>query len=783
MMEARMPRAQKNQNEKNADKRAKESEKEIQNDASASNPTPRSQDTGGEVTGDFGGQNPSYTLSLGQGEGEGAGTTLLVYEDRTSSSSEVKMKVISMTPEDAPAPQQMEEAKDDFLLNNSGDPARNEEEDQAAPVEIAPQKSGPVTWSCEDCDFTTTKRHAFLSHRVTHTRPDKEQLYHCVECSYTTPHRYNLKTHLKRHMDFSDLEDSEIFKCDKCDYTTMYKHDLMTHSKKHDPEKQFRCLHCDFTSIYRQSLVQHNLSRHQGLRPHACPHCPYSAARKQDLDTHMWRHSKQKRFKCPECDYETQYKLSFQSHVDKHKGVRAYQCDMKGCHFSTTTKANLKAHMERHSKKFRCDKCGIEATTAKKLEKHRCGEKQSIPVTPIPVKSNDGSDGVTFEYKCPSCDFRTKSKHSLKRHSERHEPNRLMPEKAFTCEYCGYATAYKTSLKRHMARHSLVKPFKCGHCDYTAINMSQMRVHIAKHTGIKPHQCHVCSYATANKQHLITHMSKHSHLRLQCIKCGFMTAWKDRMRIHLKAHQEGRIFNTSSQPIHTSYTVRVKPPSDSDDTMTVPPASDDVPEPDAGSYLVIDGIEVLGADQESQDSVEESSGDGDVASNDAVMVVADNIVDETMQLNVGQVKGGKEEGNVIIVSEEIGRQIQLMQHEVSQRSELHPGSTAEADPVYSMVTGENEETDSSSGHMAIPGEALMKSGYIVYSLDEHLSPYTWKLGLCLKATNFWTPTKPAFQRSLSVKQAPSTALGSSLTPLPPPSLHHESLLRLPAARK
>ncbi|XP_077867145.1 uncharacterized protein LOC100371469 [Saccoglossus kowalevskii] len=368
--------------------------------------------------------------------------------------------------------------------------------------------------------------------------PDEQEMYMCTECVYGTPHKYNLKTHMKRHQ---KIEENELHKCDQCDYNSPYKHDLRTHMQKHDPEKPYKCSKCDFSSIYKHSMLHHVASKHEGLRPHRCDFCNYASARKQDLRTHLAIHSGEKPFRCSECDYATQYKASLKAHMDKHKGLRPYQCDAEGCDFATNTKQNLRSHKLRHSvvKPYQCSHCDYSAAHRQQLINHE-------------AKHRDDQPPKEKTFKCDLCEYATAHKHSLTRHLLTHEENRAPPDKVYACDQCTYTTGYKNSLKRHMATHSPLKPFKCGHCDYSAINMTQMHVHIAKHTGVKPYKCEKCDYATANKQHLTAHQAKHSDLKMKCDYCDFTTSWKQRLRTHIKAHQMGRVYKCTQCKYVTS---------------------------------------------------------------------------------------------------------------------------------------------------------------------------------------------------------------------------------------
>lgn len=572
----------------------------------------------------------------------------------------------------------------------------NQEEEEEADGEAENGRCKKrAKYSCEICcDFTTSKKHVFLAHQVLHAVPDDQQLFHCSECSHSTRQRFNLKTHVRRHMEASEMDDSDLFKCPECSYTTLYKHDLMTHSKKHDPEKQYRCFHCSFTSIYSHSLIQHISSKHQGKRPYRCTLCPYAAARKQDLETHMYKHSKQKRYKCTVCEYETQYRQSLKSHMNAHEGNRPFECKFPTCSYTTTSRGNLKCHIARHEKRVHCSTCGFETTKEKKLAKHvctgsidngKCVERtQRVgTVDPLPLENEDGS----LEYRCTECEYKTSSKHCLKRHSKRHNPSRQTPDKTHECPHCEYKTAYKNSLKRHMARHSLVKPFKCGHCDYSAINMSQMHTHIAKHTGVKPFICEVCNYATANKQHLTNHMAKHSNLRYKCNMCGHMTAWKDRMRFHLKQHAQGRIVappstvkSTSSNPVNTSPLKLI--PSEEDGRFYALTGS-------GGKVLHVIAVEENALEENAEDQMPQRTEESNT------MVAIDNLADRIAE-EFRTISQGEEEGQSGAQGQEAGQET--------------------AEPSHASGSNQEEE-DAFAEHVVITCQDDVEEGTLVIVSD------------------------------------------------------------------
>ncbi|XP_063967320.1 zinc finger protein 808-like [Lytechinus pictus] len=552
-------------------------------------------------------------------------------------------------------------------------------EEKAGATEDAEDSSGSRAsnvqeYTCNHCDFTTNKKHLWLSHEILHVVPDNKHLYYCSQCSYSTRQRFNLKTHVKSHFDIKEMDPSELFKCTQCDYVSMYKYDLQTHSKKHDPDKRHKCFYCDFSSIYRHSLLHHISSKHHGVRPFQCSLCSFSAAKKSDLETHLFKHDNEKRYQCSECDYKTTYKQCLESHMNTHKGDKPFQCTQPGCTFSTNSKSNLNSHLAMHKKRSRCESCGYESMNAERLQNHTCLETQKkreinerirmAQVAP-PSKKEDGK----LEYRCPECGYVSTSKHSMKRHSMVHNDQRERPDKVHQCIHCDYVTAYKSSLTRHMARHSLVKPLKCGHCDYSTITMTQMHAHVAKHTGIKQFACDLCTYRTANKQHLKNHMSKHSNLRYKCNACGHITAWKDRMRLHLKQHERGQIFVRSVKPsprplpIQTLTTDCRLVTTDGQVLEVLNVLNDDSIKTVEGSETLItlnelaDRIQNSIREDEGQGKTFDQDEDMDVVQKDGDMMVVggEEIVCDQQDQTVGSEmvsQGDGEEGTITIVTDE-----------------------------------------------------------------------------------------------------------------------------------
>jgi uncharacterized Zn-finger protein len=90
------------------------------------------------------------------------------------------------------------------------------------------------------------------------------------------------------------------FECPHCPFKAARKGGLTSHIRTHSGEKPFPCLHCPYKAADKANLNRH-VRTHSGEKPFQCPHCPYTAAQKGHLNDHLRTHTGEKPFEWPHC--------------------------------------------------------------------------------------------------------------------------------------------------------------------------------------------------------------------------------------------------------------------------------------------------------------------------------------------------------------------------------------------------------------------------------------------------------------------------------------------------
>ena len=113
------------------------------------------------------------------------------------------------------------------------------------------------------------------------------------------------------------------------------------------------------------------------------------------------------------------------------------------------------------------------------------------------MESSTSKINMNKSQDCPICDYRCKTKSSLKDHIDAiHEE-----KKPHKCSICDYSCKSESNLKRHIdAIHEGKKPHECSICDYSCATKAHLKHHIdAVHEGKKPYKCSICDYNCATK--------------------------------------------------------------------------------------------------------------------------------------------------------------------------------------------------------------------------------------------------------------------------------------------
>lgn len=138
----------------------------------------------------------------------------------------------------------------------------------------------------------------------------------------------------------------------------------------------FYCIQCHFSTKDSAEYKKHVSGHSKVLQ--VCPICSYTSASKTMFARHTRLHKVEKKFKCHMCDYRARHKMSLIYHLKKH--------DVK-------TVSN---------KDFKCKRCNFQSVDKVEVLEH--------------LSSCRSSDKV---HACTRCDYSTKKKSDLKRHTLR----------------------------------------------------------------------------------------------------------------------------------------------------------------------------------------------------------------------------------------------------------------------------------------------------------------------------------------------------------------------------
>ncbi|KAJ8957858.1 hypothetical protein NQ318_001854 [Aromia moschata] len=463
-----------------------------------------------------------------------------------------------------------------------------------------------LSYQCEKCHFKTPRKTNLARHMLTHQDPSELPMYPCDKCDYKAKHKYYLKKHMENHQDPSEIV---TYKCNLCDYRAKRKCYLENHMLNHldHPESMmYRCNSCEFKTKYKHSLKHHMLV-HQDVCEvtlYQCEKCEYKAKRKQTLEKHMITHrdlSEVTTYKCDLCEFETKRKDALKRHVEAHQDL-----SKEASNWSYAEKNDEGNMLDReHDMDFHTDQSSFENETKDEVETHDCHltlnvsnvvasklqeinntheeidskmdedhykrfkdnasgcSTANVPVekhTAIKKSISDAADALTLKnlladhkfptkvpvYKCEKCQFETKHKNSMKKHTFTHqEPSEAI---LYHCDKCDFKTKHKDSLKLHLDLHqepSKVSMYRCRICQFETKRKVYLKKHLLTHQNpseVILYRCDICAFKTKHKQSLTRHMERHrdpSRISMyQCSKCHFGIKHKDCLKKQVLIHYD-----------------------------------------------------------------------------------------------------------------------------------------------------------------------------------------------------------------------------------------------------
>ena len=146
---------------------------------------------------------------------------------------------------------------------------------------------------CESCDFKTSIRNRFETHKQSHTGEQvvkAEKSLDCVHCDLKFSRKDRLRSHMSTHT--AEAEDSKPSKMNDS-YPT-------TECVEQKPKKIYQCEYCSYTSTYKNNFESH-VRTHTGEKPFACDQCPLRFATQGYFKTHLKIHSGESKVACSYC--------------------------------------------------------------------------------------------------------------------------------------------------------------------------------------------------------------------------------------------------------------------------------------------------------------------------------------------------------------------------------------------------------------------------------------------------------------------------------------------------
>ncbi|XP_030014418.1 zinc finger protein ZFAT isoform X3 [Sphaeramia orbicularis] len=284
---------------------------------------------------------------------------------------------------------------------------------------------------CSQCNYSSITKSSLKRHLI---QKHSGFLLLCPnpDCKYTTPDKYKLQAHLRKHQG----QGKSVY-CPLCDNSypeNKYKQHLRTthpdaapiQSKGLMVKQAEKCPYCDSYFLKNSRDFQQHIWAHQGVKPYLCNLCDYAGRRKSNLKTHMNRHRTERCHLCDLCGKKFKSKVTLKSHRLSHtdEGKR-FQCSE--CDFTSVSKPSLLRHMEQHTefKPFRCAHCRYSCNIAGPLKRHynrkHPDQKYENAGPGLPNPDALKHQGVL---KCPVCEFVYGTKWELNRHlKNKHQLN------------------------------------------------------------------------------------------------------------------------------------------------------------------------------------------------------------------------------------------------------------------------------------------------------------------------------------------------------------------------
>ncbi|XP_035787906.1 zinc finger protein 845-like [Anopheles albimanus] len=215
----------------------------------------------------------------------------------------------------------------------------------------------PKQFACDLCGKQYRSKEYLQRHHQQAHDSSAERKFKCSECHRSFLHRFQLNSHLVRHVKAP---------CPQCDKILSSKAALGIHMQKiHSTEGRMICDTCGREFRTKLSFTKH-VQQHQGTyvpEQYRCDYCSALLASKVSLKKHILVKHKttDEEYVCTKCNNGKRYpnKLAFDSHKRKVHVEKKHACDFCGRGFKDAK--NLREHRAVHSGEdlYRCEHCTV----------------------------------------------------------------------------------------------------------------------------------------------------------------------------------------------------------------------------------------------------------------------------------------------------------------------------------------------------------------------------------------------------------------------------------------
>lgn len=205
--------------------------------------------------------------------------------------------------------------------------------------------------------------------------------------------------------------------------------------------------------------------------------------------------------------------------LNKHINVHFSNAICEWCGKGFVSHQRLLQHKEIHLKgKFHCDKCKVSFDSPAKFKYHnermhgkpnklyniyncqRCSARFDHHYEKM--KHMSESHGLTFEFKCETCNSIFKTRKSLAGHRIKYHLQSI------ACEVCKKPFAERGHLKKHMAMHTEERNFPCPLCNKTYKYEKNVKAHMRVHNPDWKFACADCWIGFVSKIEFRRHMAE-----------------------------------------------------------------------------------------------------------------------------------------------------------------------------------------------------------------------------------------------------------------------------------